>query len=96
MTSHGGGAIVALHRAMAKSLGVHGIRVDAVSPGATTTAMTADCSADALRRVGERTRLNRIGRAEEIAAVAIFLASDEASSIAGETVNVDGGGSFGI
>lgn len=90
------GAIVALHRAMAKSLAPHGIRVNAVSPGATTTAMTADYSADALRRVGDRTALGRIGTAAEIAAVAIFLASDEASYVTGEIVNVNGGGSFGI
>ena len=90
------GAIVALHRALAKSLGPHGIRVNAVSPGATTTAMTADYSADALKRVGERTILGRIGRADEIAAVAMFLASDAASYITGEMVNVNGGGSFGI
>lgn len=90
------GAIVALHRALAKSLGPHGIRVNAVSPGATTTAMTSDYSADALKRVGERTILGRIGRADEIAAVAMFLASDAASYITGEMVNVNGGGSFGI
>ena len=90
------GAIVALHRSLAKALGPHGIRVNAVSPGATTTAMTADYTDDALRRVGERTALARIGRAEEIAAVAIFLTSDDASYITGEIVNVNGGGSFGI
>jgi 3-oxoacyl-[acyl-carrier protein] reductase len=90
------GAIVALHRALAKSFAPHGIRVNAVSPGATTTAMTADYSEEALRRVGDRTALGRIGRAEEIANVAIFLASDKASYVTGEIVNVNGGGSFGI
>ena len=90
------GAIVALHRSLAKSLGPHGIRVNAVSPGATETAMTADYSDDALKRVGERTIVGRIGTAAEIAAVALFLASDAASYITGEIVNVNGGGSFGI
>ncbi len=90
------GGIVALHRALARSLGPYGIRVNAVSPGATTTAMTADYSADALKQVGARTALGRIGRADEIAAVAMFLASDAASYISGEIVNVNGGGSFGI
>lgn len=90
------GAIIALHRALAKSMAPHGIRVNAVSPGATTTAMTADYSEDALQRVGQRTALGRIGRAEEIANVAIFLASDQASYVTGEIVNVNGGGSFGI
>ncbi len=90
------GAIIALHRSMARSLGPYGIRVNAVSPGSTTTAMTADYSADAIANVARRTALGRIGRAEEIAAVAIFLASDKASYITGEIVNVNGGGSFGI
>lgn len=90
------GAIVALHRGLAKSLAPYGIRVNAVSPGATTTAMTADYSEEALQKVGQRTALGRIGRAEEIANVAIFLTSDEASYVTGEIVNVNGGGSFGI
>lgn len=90
------GAIVALHRSMARSLGPHGIRVNAVSPGSTTTAMTADYSAEALANVARRTALGRIGKAEEVAAAAIFLASDKASYITGEIVNVNGGGSFGI
>ncbi len=90
------GAIVALHRSLARSLGPYGIRVNAVSPGATATAMTADYDADAMARVNERTILARIGQPEEIAAVALFLASDAASYVTGEWINVNGGGSFGI
>jgi NAD(P)-dependent dehydrogenase (short-subunit alcohol dehydrogenase family) len=90
------GAIVALHRALARSFGPYGIRVNAVSPGSTATAMTADYSEDALRRVGERTIIGRIGQPEEIASVALFLVSDGASYITGEWVNVNGGGSFGL
>jgi len=90
------GAIIALHRGLARSLGPHGIRVNAVAPGSTTTAMTANYSQDALRRVGERTILGRIGRAEEIASAAIFLTTDAASYITGELLNVNGGGTFGI
>ena len=90
------GAIVALHRSLARAFGPHGIRVNAVSPGATETAMTADYTADAKRRVGERAILGRIGTPGEIAAVALFLVSDAASYITGEIVNVNGGGSFGI
>ena len=90
------GAILALHRSLARSFGPYNIRVNAVSPGATTTAMTADYDEEAIARVNERTVLNRIGRADEIASVAMFLASDAASYITGEWVNVNGGGSFGI
>lgn len=89
------GAIVALNRGLAKSLGQYAIRVNAVSPGATTTAMTSSYTKEAIADVGRRSPLGRIGRPEEIAAVAIFLASDAASYMTGEIVNSNGGSSFG-
>lgn len=89
------GAILALNRSLARSLGPHGIRVNTVAPGATSTAMTADYDETALKAVANRTILNRIGKPEEIAAVAAFLISDEARYMTGEMVNVNGGGSFG-
>ena len=57
--------------------------------------MTASYDDEARRKVGERTLVGRIGRPEEIAAVALFLISDAASYVSGEIVNVNGGGSFG-
>jgi 3-oxoacyl-[acyl-carrier protein] reductase len=89
-------AIVGLTRALARSLAPLGIRVNAVSPGATRTAMTATYSEAAVRAVGERTLVGRIGEPDEIAAVALFLISDEARYVWGEIVNVNGGGSFGL
>jgi NAD(P)-dependent dehydrogenase (short-subunit alcohol dehydrogenase family) len=87
-------AIVGLTRSLAKSLAPHGIRVNAVSPGSTDTPMTADYSEAALALLAERVPLGRIGRADEIAAVACFLAGDGASYIVGDVVNANGGGSF--
>ena len=89
-------AIIGLTRALARSLAPVGIRVNAVSPGATRTAMTADYDEDALRKVGERTLTGAIGRPEEIAAVALFLVSDASSYVDGEIVAANGGGSFGL
>jgi 3-oxoacyl-[acyl-carrier protein] reductase len=89
-------AIVGLTRALARSFAPIRVRVNAVSPGATRTAMTADYSEDALRKVGERTLVGRIGEAEEIASVACFLVSDESAYVVGEIVAVNGGGSFGL
>lgn len=89
-------AIIGLARALARSFAPIGVRVNAVSPGATRTAMTADYDDEALRKVGERTLANRIGEPREIAAVACFLVSDEASYVVGEVVSVNGGGSFGL
>jgi NAD(P)-dependent dehydrogenase (short-subunit alcohol dehydrogenase family) len=89
-------AIIGLTRAMARSLAPIKVRVNAVSPGSTRTAMTASYSEDALRKVGERTLAGRIGEAPEIASVALFLISDAAGYIWGEIVNVNGGGSLGM
>lgn len=87
-------AIVGLTRSLARSLAPYGIRVNAVSPGSTETAMTADYSEAARKALAERVPLGRIGQPEEIAAVACFLASDQASYMVGDVVNANGGGSF--
>ncbi len=89
-------AIIGLTRALARSFAPIKVRVNAVSPGATRTAMTADYDDDALRKVGERTLVDRIGEPDEIAAVACFLVSEQASYVVGEIVSVNGGGSFGL
>jgi len=88
-------AIVGLTRALARSLGGHGIRVNAVSPGATDTPMTAEYSEAARKNAAARALLGRIGQPEDIASVAIFLVSDAAGYMTGEIVNVNGGSSFG-
>lgn len=89
-------AVIGLTRALARSFAPIRVRVNAVSPGATRTAMTADYDEDALRKVGQRTLVNRIGEAREIASVACFLVSDEASYVVGDIIAVNGGGSFGL
>ena len=89
-------AIIGLTRALARSLAPQNIRVNAVSPGATRTAMTAHYSEQAIRLVGERTLAGRIGEANEIAEVALFLVSPAASYVDGEIVEVNGGASFGL
>ena len=85
-------AIIGLTRALARSFAPLGIRVNAISPGSTETAMTAEYDEQAKRRVGERTLVGRMGRPEEIAAVACFLISDSSSYISGEILPVTGGG----
>jgi NAD(P)-dependent dehydrogenase (short-subunit alcohol dehydrogenase family) len=77
---------------MALSLAPHGIRVNAIGPGSIRTDMLNAVfdDADARMRVLSRTPLGRIGEPEEVAAVAAFLASDDASYISGQTIYVDG------
>ena len=87
-------AIVALTRSLARSLGADGIRVNAIAPGSTETAMTAGYTEQARADAGDRAVLGRMGRPEEIADAARFLISERASYITGEVMNVNGGASF--
>jgi glucose 1-dehydrogenase len=87
------GGINQLTKVMALSLAPHGIRVNAIGPGSINTEMLAATMADsaARGRILSRTPLGRIGEPGEIAAIAVFLASDEASYITGQTIYADGG-----
>jgi len=87
------GGVRQLTKSMAMALAPWGIRVNAVGPGTVSTDMNSDSLTDpALRkRVLSRTPLGRVGEAREIASVAAFLASDDASYMTGQTVYVDGG-----
>jgi glucose 1-dehydrogenase len=87
------GGINQLTKVMALSLAPYGIRVNAIGPGSIMTEMLASVNADpaARNRILSRTPLGRIGEPSEIAAVAAFLASDDASYITGQTIYADGG-----
>ena len=87
------GAVTQITKSAALALAQHNVRVNAVGPGSIDTAMLAGVNSDpaAMNTVLSRTPLKRIGTAREIADVVAFLASDKASYITGETINVDGG-----
>ena len=87
------GGISQLTKVTALALAPYGIRVNAIGPGSISTEMLESVMADpeARRRVLSRTPLGRIGEPREIAAIAAFLASDEASYITGQTIYADGG-----
>ncbi len=87
------GGINQLTKVMALGLARYGIRVNAIGPGSINTEMLESVMADpeGRRRILSRTPMGRIGEPREIAAVAAFLASDEASYITGQTIYADGG-----
>lgn len=87
------GGIAQLTKVMALALAPYGIRVNAIGPGSIMTDMLTAVSQDreARARILSRTPLGRIGEPSEIAAIAVFLASDEASYVTGQTIFADGG-----
>jgi 3-oxoacyl-[acyl-carrier protein] reductase len=85
------GGLLAFSRSLAAELGIKGIRVNAVVPGFIETDMTAVMPRQIKRQNLERILMKRFGSAEEVARVVSFLASDDASYIAGQAIVVDGG-----
>jgi NAD(P)-dependent dehydrogenase (short-subunit alcohol dehydrogenase family) len=89
------GAVIALTRSLARALGPLGVRVNAVSPGLTETAMIAGYTDRQREDMMRRFPLGRFAAPEEIAEAAIFLISDKASFMTGEIMHVNGGSNFG-
>lgn len=83
--------VIGLTKALAKEVGLSGIRVNAVSPGVIMTDMMADFGEDDLAALREEIPLNRLGTPEDVASAVIFLASDEARYITGQVLSVNGG-----
>lgn len=84
-------AVILMTQCLAKELGPLGIRVNAIAPGPIETEMIHQYSDDLLKKLASESSLKRLGKPEEIARVALFLASDNASYINGEIIKVDGG-----
>jgi 3-oxoacyl-[acyl-carrier protein] reductase len=83
--------LVGMTKVWSRELGRYGIRVNAVAPGFISTEMVASMPEKILEGMRSRTPLGRLGEPHEIANAYLFLASDEASFITGETLRVDGG-----
>jgi NAD(P)-dependent dehydrogenase (short-subunit alcohol dehydrogenase family) len=86
-------AMISMTQTLAFELGSSGIRVNAIAPGLIETRLAAaiTSSPSLVERVNQRTALGRVGKPEEIAGAALFLASDAASFVTGQTLAVDGG-----
>ena len=85
-------AVVGMTRGLGRELGPRGIRVNAISPAVLDTEMVHDILTPERReKILTRVPLGRLATADDVARLALFLASDAAAFITGETVAVDGG-----
>lgn len=83
--------IIGMTKSLAKELGPSNIRVNAIAPGWIETDMTNKYSLEEKQEFCDDIPLERTGNASDVAEVASFLASDAASYITGQVINVDGG-----
>lgn len=82
------GAIIAATKSLSQEVAKRKITVNAVAPGFITSDMTKDLNEDELKQM---IPMNRFGKAEEVAHLVSFLASDKAAYITGEVININGG-----
>lgn len=83
--------LIGLTRATAREVASRGITVNAVAPGMIDVGITTQVSAKVVQRFIDAVPLGRMGRAEEVAAAVVYLASDAAGYVTGQVLNVDGG-----
>ena len=83
--------LIGLTKALAQEEGPSGVTVNCIAPGVVETDMMAGFSAADKQALAEETPLCRLGRPEEVAAAAVFLAGDQAAFITGQVLGVNGG-----
>ena len=83
--------IDALTRKLAYDFGPEGIRVNSISPGPVETDMSLQWSQDYRAKILDAIPLRKLGRVEDIADLAVYLASDMSGFITGESININGG-----
>jgi len=86
------GGIIAFTKSLARELGQSGILVNSVAPGGTLTPLVERLGPNYVQEESARYPLRRLGSAEEIAGVVLFLASSAASFMTGQVIGVNGGG----
>jgi 3-oxoacyl-[acyl-carrier protein] reductase len=83
--------VIGLTRALAIEAAPHGVLVNCIAPGATQTDMLDACGEELKSRILAKIPLGRFGTAEEIAPIAVLLASEEGSFFVGQTISPNGG-----
>lgn len=84
-------AVIGFTKSLAKEVAPSGVRVNCVAPGFVLTDMNAALDPQTVEAIREETPLMRLGSPEDIADAVLFLASEKASFITGQTLSVDGG-----
>ncbi|HCC35813.1 MAG TPA: 3-oxoacyl-[acyl-carrier-protein] reductase [Ruminococcaceae bacterium] len=82
--------VVGLTKSLAKELGSRGITVNAIAPGYIETAMTDKLDEKIKEKLFERIAMRKLGKPEDVANLAVFLASEQAAYITGQVIQVDG------
>ena len=83
--------MIALAKSVAQEMGSRGVRANAIAPGFIETAMTHQLSDEVRKEWMKQIPLRRGGQTEDVANVAVFLASDLSSYVTGQVIQVDGG-----
>ncbi|MFO1144139.1 MAG: 3-oxoacyl-[acyl-carrier-protein] reductase [Amaricoccus sp.] len=83
--------VIGMSKSLAQEVASRGITVNVIAPGFIATAMTEKLSDEQKARIDAQIPAGRMGKAEEIAAAAVYLASDEAAYVTGQTLHVNGG-----
>ena len=83
--------IIGMSKALASEVATRGVTVNCIAPGFIETAMTESLGADQQAKLMESVPAGRLGTPEDVAACAVFLASDEAAYVTGQTLHVNGG-----
>lgn len=84
------GAIVAMTKSAAKELAPYGIRVNAISPGSVDTPLLSGLSVEIMEQTIKTIKIGKLAQPDDIAQLALFLASDNSSYITGQIIGVDG------
>lgn len=83
--------VIGMTKALAKEVGPCNIQVNSIAPGIIMTDMVADYSMDELNAITDQIPLGKIGSADDIANLALFLASDNANYLTGQVISPNGG-----